>query len=190
VDAQLDCARIGLVCDPAQGCIEAEAASCTDGATCGPDGRPDICERGVAWDGPDCSAIGLGCDNGACTGTGAECTTFAEPEVVSFRGASCTGNVLHACIGGRLHDVDCATLGPFACHAIGDVAFCGLGAECVPPDSGLPSLSHPPTCDGNTVVYCHMGRIERVDCTTLGFTGCDIDRALNHYGCTPGVAQP
>jgi hypothetical protein len=24
-----------------------------------------------------------------------------------------------------------------------------------------------------------------IDCTSLGFTGCDIDEAIGHYGCIP-----
>jgi hypothetical protein len=66
----------------------------------------------MSWRGPDCTALGLGCDNGTCVGTGAQCEASASTEVVTFRGASCTGNVLHACIGEHMHDVDCATLGP------------------------------------------------------------------------------
>jgi len=61
---------------------------------------------------------------------------------------------------------------------------CGLGAECVPSDGYSSGTSA--TCDGPTLTFCYVGRLEHIDCTEFGFTGCDIDRKVDHFGCIPG----
>jgi hypothetical protein len=42
---------------------------------------------------------------------------------------------------------------------------CGLGAEC---DVGS---AYEVTCEGDELVLCNAGRIDRVDCKALGFEG-------------------
>jgi hypothetical protein len=42
------------------------------------------------------------------------------------------------------------------------------------------------TCDGATVVICNAGRVDRVDCRSLGFTGCEVNKVNHTYGCIPG----
>jgi hypothetical protein len=53
---------------------------------------------------------------------------------------------------------------------------CLLGSECIP-GKILDGIA----CDGNLLRVCVAGRIEKVDCTQLGFTGCDSFTR----GCTP-----
>jgi hypothetical protein len=144
--------------------------------------------------GLDCAELGLACvaddaqNFGArCVGTGEACTNLSDP---LFDGMACAGNTLVACVNGRQHDLDCATMGEgFSCQMNAGIPFCGLAAECLPahlqgaadrdvPQGGLPE----PSCDGTAIVFCNAGRLERIDCTTLGFTGCDLDAGI---GCIP-----
>ena len=78
---------------------------------------------------------------------------------------------------------------PFAacsdCQSLGALFFCGLASECEPADVGFSRTLD--TCDGTILTTCNAGRIEHVDCTTLGFTGCQIDKKNGKYGCIPGV---
>lgn len=53
---------------------------------------------------------------------------------------------------------------------------CLLGSDCTP-DKILDGIA----CDGNSLRVCVAGKIEKVDCTQLGFTGCDSFTR----GCTP-----
>ncbi len=59
-----------------------------------------------------------------------------------------------------------------------DCAFgqCRLGNDCTP-GKFLDGLA----CDGTALRVCVAGKIEKVDCTALGFTGCDPFTR----GCTP-----
>jgi hypothetical protein len=123
-------------------------------------------------------------------GNGAVCTNTSSGEIgdVIVDGVSCSGMKLSACVNGKMADLDCATRGPgFTCQTAGAAHFCGLAADCVPADDYSSSATNPPKCDGSAVVFCNAGRLEHVDCTALGFTGCDIDPSAGHYGCVPGV---
>ena len=53
---------------------------------------------------------------------------------------------------------------------------CVLGSECTP-GKILDGIA----CDGKSLRVCVAGRIEKVDCTALGFTGCDPFTR----GCSP-----
>jgi hypothetical protein len=50
--------------------------------------------------------------------------------------------------------------------------------------------AQPATCDGNQLSFCNAGRLERLDCRALGFSGCEVNSSMARYGCTPGVAVP
>ena len=96
--------------------------------------------------------------------------------------------MMQACLGGRTTSIDCAAQGPgFSCQSLNGSFFCGLAAECQPArNSSAPELA---ICDGTTLTFCSAGRLEHIDCTTLGFSGCEIDAKLDHFdhfGCTPG----
>jgi hypothetical protein len=102
---------------------------------------------------------------------------------------ACTGTTFEACVNARRHEFDCSSYGPgFTCQSYDGVPFCGLASECRPgnvvdADWELSQQGKPePSCDGTTLVFCNAGRLERIDCTELGFTGCDIDDGL---GCIP-----
>jgi hypothetical protein len=73
--------------------------------------------------------------------------------------------------------MDCGALAKgFTCQNGNLGRYCGLGSEC--------DHYHKTTCEGDSIVFCNAGRIEKIDCNTLGFTGCDPT-----YGvCTPSPA--
>jgi hypothetical protein len=183
-----DCGKFGLACDPIALCVDAPASTCdaSTAAQCGADGKPQYCDRGVLRDGVRCADVGLVCAEGRCVGRGDACvdTAVATQGVVQPAGIGCVGQNLDACVGGYRETISCAGIAPgFSCQSAGGAFFCGLAAECVPPDLPGIVIPTPMTCEGTTLVLCNAGRIERVDCAALGFTGCD---AISTKGCTPG----
>ena len=194
----IDCGRLGLICDPVAVCAPSPAASCdmtTFVATCDAIGRPQVCRNqgngGAVFTGPDCAKLGLACAAGRCAGTGV--TGMCSAPIgqasggIAIEGAACIGTDLDACVAGRHATIRCADRGPgFACQSFGGRFFCGLASECVPPSEGPALLEPVGQCEGNTVVICNAGRIDKIDCTTLGFTGCEFDKSQGKYGCIPG----
>ncbi|MEZ4438977.1 MAG: hypothetical protein R3B72_07800 [Polyangiaceae bacterium] len=121
------------------------------------------CEEGVEIR-QDCADHGLTCQTGTdgyafCTGTGAACTGDGN--------TTCDGTSLVQCLNGGEHRIDCAALDPsFSCQTGTSEAFCGVADECDP-------VTTVDTCDGDDVVYCHGGRLERASCAALGFSRCE-----------------
>ena len=188
-----DCAAIGFGCDPVTGCLPPAAALC-DTATFAPtcaDGRPALCAQNygptaAVVPGAVCAAVGAACAGGACVGSGAACTDLpaSNGELVPTP-LACAGAMLDACVGGKHQAIDCAKRGPgFTCQTVDGHAFCGLAAECVP---GTPGGATPGSnrCEGDTVVLCNAGRVDRVDCRALGFSGCAVDASKGQLGCLP-----
>lgn len=72
--------------------------------------------------------------------------------------------------------------------------MCRLATDCSPPSVDAPTYKT--NCDGDVLQFCNAGRIERVDCKSLGFAGCDVDPAVARYGCVDafqcgnGVTDP
>ena len=109
---------------------------------------------------------------------------MGEPATIDYEGLGCSGNTLTACVNQQQTTVDCSTLGPgFTCQTLGSQYFCGLANQCVPADNYSGSTSNPVKCDGNTVVFCNAGRLEHIDCLSLGFTGCEVNHGAAKYGC-------
>lgn len=200
---RVDCATLGLPCDPNLICSEQPAAECnvlTFEGSCSND-RPLHCsgavepgsDQGVLSTGPECGSLGLDCATvdpyGAiCIGAGEECDSSVW-QAPTFEGIACAGDTLEACSNGRRHDLDCTMFGAgFTCQSFEGNAFCGLDSECLPAglnslDNDLPQQGIPePACEGSTIVFCNAGRLERVDCIDLGFTGCDVEVGI---GCVP-----
>jgi hypothetical protein len=188
-----DCAAIGYGCDPVTGCLPPAAALCdetTFAPTCA-DGRPALCAQNYGTTpavvpGAACAAVGAACAEGACVGSGAACTDLpaSNGELVPAP-LACAGAMLDACVGGKHQAIDCAKRGPgFTCQTVDGQVFCGLAAECVPgtPGSATPGSNR---CEGDTVVLCNAGRIDRVDCRALGFSGCAVDASKGKLGCLP-----
>ncbi|MGZ6093728.1 MAG: hypothetical protein ACXWUG_16980 [Polyangiales bacterium] len=186
----VDCGRYGLSCN-SRGCLPPLPAcdrttfvpSCDGGAPtfCNSDGL----KHGLkcADYGMECGTQGMGTSTFAfCRGTGPVCNSGATTglSISSRNGIACDGAKLRACVNGNEATFDCATIGKgFTCQSgtIGgkSVAFCGLAAECDP------TVSSQPSCEGNDLVVCNAGRIEKVDCTALGFSGCNATAKV----CSP-----
>jgi hypothetical protein len=201
---RIDCAALGLECNTAIVCARAPAVGCElmgyvqscennvpQRCAVDAEGPP---ESGVVYAGPDCTSLGLECVAAspgsdepvlaACTGSGAACESGWDE---FSTGIACAGNMLEACVNGRRHDFDCTTTGPgFTCQTYQGVPFCGLASECLPGNVDTDIFSQQgdpePACDGTSIVFCNAGRLERIDCTSLGFTGCDLEAGL---GCVP-----
>jgi hypothetical protein len=181
----LDCATLGLVCDEAVQCSETGVTEPCDQATfvprCNAEGRPEHCRTPGILVGPDCAALGLFCAEGYCQGQGEACVAedASTDQQLYYEGISCEDGVLTACVGGRLTTRACADFHPdFTCQTASGYVFCGLGSECVPGDVPPHAGSPVETCEGTVAVFCNAGRVERVDCVELGFTGCDPEASL------------
>jgi hypothetical protein len=189
----IDCARVGQRCQLSGICVDGVGSSC-DGSeppVCRPGARPLYCDDDALREGPDCAALGLGCADGHCEGTGAACTNEqrAREEIVAFEGISCQAGTLEACVAGKRASLACAEQGPgFDCQLVEGVPFCGLASECLPAEVGG-SYNYPtPSCDGTRLSFCNAGRLETLDCASLGFSGCQI--GAGNYGCTPSLSFP
>ena len=187
--ASFDCQSLGLYCDPKEVCTDGAKATCDASflPRCNAAGQPEVCENGLVRHGPTCAALGLDCAGGGCVGRGASCDSSGlQSETVRWHGVSCSGATLSACVGGKLASVDCSGQGPgFGCQHVADDYFCGLAAECDPPnDSGTSTRA---SCNGSTLEFCNAGRLEHIDCLSLGFTGCDLSEP-GHFGCIPGIS--
>lgn len=180
-----DCRAFGLKCferdagETSAGCFESDAPSCTSGSFvpgCTSDGRPRSCGGEVQREtrGPHCADFNLACGASGCAGTEGACTIRDAPgglASIEYSGVGCDGAKLKACVSGGLTTVDCTAhvLGT-TCQTLngdlGPISYCGVAAECDP--------QHPAQsgCDGDSVVVCNGGKIARVDCKDLGFSGC------------------
>lgn len=186
-----DCNKLGARCDATEGCIACDAGATCSGSTfqgrCEA-GRPVTCSDGHETTGVVCADLGLECGpepSGlsdppyyGCYGTGASCDAQSlGPGLLS--GTGCSGTKLDACVGGKAFSIECSEVGAgFTCQqfASGASFFCGLGSQCDPETSG------DSTCDGTSTTVCNAGRIDKVDCVALGFTGCDAKSGR----CVPG----
>ncbi|HRI62821.1 MAG TPA: hypothetical protein PK156_01240 [Polyangium sp.] len=149
---------------------------------CTTDDRPFWCkkvqDKGWADKEPVCADFGLTCDPYAkdemvdCIGTGPACDLPPYSYLDAFtydyaKGAiGCESETtLRTCMGDREQLIDCGTLGKgFKCIS-GPAPYCGLDSEC--------NVDDPVTCEGNMLVFCNVGKIQKVDCTSLGFEVCD-----------------
>ena len=87
-------------------------------------------------------------------------------------GIACSDSgTLHACVEGRSAEHACADDGPgFTCQSFQGAFFCGLASQCLPADVPRQNQAvNPVSCEGNTIIFCNAGRIERVSCTD----GCE-----------------
>jgi hypothetical protein len=191
--AIIDCGKVGERCDPNAVCVAEAAETCTPDSfagTCSDDGRPARCSQGVVIHGARCGDFGLACDGNQCVGKGAECGEAGSgaTSVIPFVPVSCADDVLETCVNGHAASEPCSTFGPgFTCQSVDGKPFCGLASDCAPTDENGDSSTDPLACDGTVITLCNQGRLEHIDCKTLGFEGCDLDKSVGHYGCIPGL---
>jgi hypothetical protein len=156
------------------------------------DGKPTYClgERGKGF-GPKCSDHGLSCDTVSatatdtfvCKGPDGDCQVQSYgPGSARYVGIACNGASLEACANGGKTTVSCGSVATgFTCQDRGETKFCGLAAACEPG-----TIANQPTCEGTSLVVCNAGKTTKVDCTTLGFTGCNAQAGA----CTPSPWGP
>jgi hypothetical protein len=116
-----------------------------------------------------------------CQGTGPACTELYDYSDVRFvPDLGCEGTTARICMNYREHVFNCGTLAKgFTCQASQWEDYCGLASECVSGNSA--------TCEGDDIVLCNAGRLDRIDCKALGFDGCDPDVGLCYP--SPGSSQ-
>ncbi len=173
------CSRIDATCRSGT-CVPRGREPCDANfrSVCDGEGRPNDCDD-VIHKGPVCALFGLECDDGdeadaVCRGTGPACVvddTFFYFDIAPV-GQSCNGDMLTACVDGAMAELDCSLFGNgFSCQQVAGAYFCGSADECDPE-------TYRENCQGNQIVFCNAGKIERVDCVQLGFLGCvDVGRA-------------
>jgi hypothetical protein len=181
-----DCSKLGQQCVSGRCKPNGAACDATSYVDACVDGVPSVCSNAVVRKGPKCADFGLACGASSptppstpvCRGAGAACSATYGPYSIDFgAGLGCDGSKLRACVGNQEATVDCAALGKgFSCQTASGAYFCGLASECNPL-----AAKGTDTCDGTSVVVCEAGKIQRVDCRSLGFTGCDATRGI----CTP-----
>ena len=106
---------------------------------------------------------------------------------MSPQGLGCSGAMLDACVGGKHQTIDCAQSDRGShVRASAEASSADWRRTACPGNEpqGLPNQGN--SCEGNTVVMCNAGRIDRVDCLSLGFTGCAVNKSKSQYGCIPG----
>ncbi|MEJ7732286.1 MAG: hypothetical protein WKG00_24150 [Polyangiaceae bacterium] len=170
-----DCSVLGLSCD--------EGLSCTEtvpGPACDPGSFASACDQGALLycaggkerHGMLCAEYGLSCQtvstSATCVGPGPACVGGSTSGTGASldSGLACAGGDLVACVNGGELQVACESVTKGStCQSASGESFCALATECVPPGGDA-------TCQGDSVVVCNAGRLDVVDCTALGFTGC------------------
>lgn len=176
---ETDCAAFGLSCH-AGACVQLTGEACDDDTpeVCW-EGRATRCEEGREIASVDCARVGLICaaddfDGAYCHGNGDVVTDGGISfDRVDFRDVlACEDDTVTVVLGSLSHHVACSAIHPdltcqaAPCEGEDCVGFCGVAGECDPTNQVQPP------CDGDVAKTCVAGRLERVDCVALGFSGC------------------
>ena len=184
----VDCSRYGMTCatHSAQ-CAQAIIPKFTEVrwvSRCDDD-RPVFSDFSFEFLGPECGPYGLQCEERlpgtgpygtslkghVCRGEGDPCASDHVPYRIDYtEGVSCQGKDYNVCINGSVHNMSCDELGPgLTCQSRMERGrkrvYCGLGDEC--------SWEDKSRCEGDKLVLCNAGRIERISCLELGFASCN-----------------
>lgn len=140
---------------------------------------------GYMADLPSCSEFGYVCSDFAghvdnyCKAPGPSCDSVylsTDDRIFDYRqGHECLSETtMRACVNGGEDIVDCTSMAAdFTCRKgpmPGVMDFiCARGDECTEFDDTY--------CDGSSLVVCDAGKIRKVDCKALGFTGCNAKYA-------------
>ncbi|TKC99264.1 hypothetical protein E8A74_38230 [Polyangium fumosum] len=198
LDDLLDCEWLGLECrgespwcySAGEPCDSTYAANCKDGV-------PYECRYERVTRGLDCPAYGLQCyastegpyDTAGCgipfKGNCGDVVTEGAFRVLDWHsGLSCVDSAtVMTCFNRSQLPRDCTAVGEgFTCQPAKDLAqrqyaYCGLASECQPGD---PRVA---TCEGDSLVVCNAGRIEKIDCKSLGFDSCNAEKGT----CSPAI---
>jgi len=121
-----------------------------------------LCHQGDVWLVDSCGNLEEKleeCDTRLCNGDSCD-EPSTEPCSEPLEGR-CDRDIVRMCLAGRVKSVDCAAKG-LRC-VMGDE-----GAECAELVPAAESCSRaPPRCEGDTLIRCEQGRIERTDCQAV-----------------------
>jgi hypothetical protein len=138
------------------------------------------CEKQTSWKdgsdlgglllpGEDCSDYDATCTGGACVGNGPACTP--SPDTIGCDG----GDVLRCDDSGRQERMHCpsgTTCGPAnGPFTYGCVGSSGHLVDCQE-DQNFD------VCNGDKLEYCDDKGNERLDCKSIGYSGCDSGRCV------------
>jgi hypothetical protein len=193
------CDKFGGTC-AAGDCVYPKDPLCATASRCNASGRVLHCDTDRSWLGADCAGLGLACaatptsGGTKCQGLGSTCTTYPFSSYFDLETntqatvSSCKGDILPACVNGKMANLDCRCQGPgFTCQTVAVAAdggvlqtsFCGAASECEP-------RSYKRSCTGSTLVFCNAGKITSIDCTAMGFPGCSTTGGNDQpQGCRP-----
>lgn len=182
-----DCTTFSGVCDPnLSGCALTLDSTCEGGvtsvSTCeGAEAVTCTTENKVSRE--YCSHYrSMTCSDGQCNASGPACDPYDAGGAFHCEGNAIVGCRVHygGSFGspiGEIRRIECADVAPdFTCQNGPKGSFCGLASECDPSDVWANG-----SCDGTRSVVCRGGKITKIECTELGFTGCDPFTGF----CTP-----
>ena len=170
----VDCARYGEICGQYSFFFNTYNA-CLLGACASPNGE---CIGSIAKGCTQASLISFEIDCARAFGGSCELNTHGFPTCVGGGPAcspgtkpSCDGNVISGCdANGRAIQYDCA--------AMATQRRCDDQHGCVPTGDECGEEDAPEWCDGASLVFCQDGFVREVDCRSIGFSGCAIDRCV------------
>ncbi len=173
-----DCALVGMTCEEAGAAmcvLPASAPECAGAVgTSSCDGNVRVHCR--ARSGGGAAELREECPAGTtCMGTATTSACMPMPGSCAAEAATCEGDVAVWCLeqdGVLLEQrLDCAAAGRRCAPDARGIARCvPIATECVAPADG----SSTARCDGNTLEVCLEGRLERVDCTSVGRSTCTM----------------
>lgn len=171
-----DCALLGMSCEDAgeATCVLPTSAPPCDGpagtSTC--DGNTRVHCRPRSGGGV--GALREPCPEGAtCQVDGASTVCLPAPASCAAESASCVGDVAVWCLerAGELLEqrLDCASVARRCAPDARGIARCApVATDCTAPPDGTSSAR----CDGDALEVCLEGRLERMDCRSVGRSRC------------------
>lgn len=182
----VDCAAIGANCREVKSTGGLVVRACSSPAKC-PAGGPDLRCDGT-------SAI-ISCRDGAYERIACAAGTKCEErkDEVGDAAASCELPGQRRCVGGmrrcendRL--VECERGKAKVTDCVGQGLRCaGIGprANCYVPENVECDTAMPPKCEGNSLVFCAAGRLEKIACSSIGLGICDPAAKGPFAACAP-----
>ncbi len=175
-----DCALVGATCEPSGSggvCVQpASAPACTSDARC--DGNTRVVCRPKAGGGT--GELRSDCPAGTtCLSDGRAAACLAESKPCAALGSQCEGDTAVLCAGqgDSLSEVrsGCAAVGRKCALDEKNVARCvPIASDC----TAATGYANTTRCDGTTLEVCIEGRVERLDCASVGMTSCTVSPGI------------
>jgi len=176
-----ECGAIGGTCmelwsNGLRACCNAEPCGGTGEFTC-EGGKASFCGGWGERVDFDCAANGQTCtfdSQAPCKGVDA-CDPMSTASI-------CKGSVAVYCAGGGLTSHDCSTTGFRTACSPGTSPW---ENPCRPEFMECDPTTFTGMCDGESVIVCADGGLTSIDCSALGFGGCQ--QTMNGAKCTVGL---